>query len=74
MNYTEQKGIRYEKLVDEVGKETDEKLIKLANLFTEYHFELLDLYCADPEEYYQKGYSRILNVLKNWQTNKSMIL
>ncbi len=37
----------YAKLVDEVGKEVDEKLIELAKLFTEYYNSLLELYYAD---------------------------
>lgn len=37
----------YSKLIDEVGKEVDEKLIKLATLFTEYYNSLLELYNAN---------------------------
>ena len=37
----------YAKLVDEVGKEVDEKLIELATLFTEFYNSLLELYYAD---------------------------
>jgi hypothetical protein len=55
----------YAKLVDEVGREVDEKLIELANLFAEYHFFLLDLYCADPAQYYSRGYSKVLNLIIN---------
>lgn len=50
----------YSKLLDEVGPEIDEKLIKLANLFTEYYNSLLDLYNQDTSIYYPKGLIKIL--------------
>ena len=55
----------YSKLVEEVGPETDQKLIELAHLFTEYHNSLIALYYADPSIYYPKGYARILNIIPN---------
>lgn len=55
----------YGSLVEEIGPEIDKKLIELANLFTEYHQSLMNLYYADPAEYYPKGYSRILNIIPN---------
>lgn len=50
----------YAKLVDEVGKEVDEKLIELANLFTEYYNSLLKLYYADTSICIGKTKVRIL--------------
>lgn len=50
----------YASLVDEVGKEVDAKINKLALLFTEYRIELFRLYYANPNEFYPKGYPRIL--------------
>ena len=50
----------YAKLVDEVGKEVDEKLIELATLFTEYYNSLLKLYYADTSVYIGKTKVRIL--------------
>ena len=50
----------YSNLVDEVGKEVDEKLIELANLFTEYYNSLLELYYADTSIYIGNTKVRIL--------------
>ena len=50
----------YSKLVDEVGKEVDEKLIELANLFTEFYNSLLELYYADECIYVGRGKIKIL--------------
>ena len=50
----------YAKLVDEVGKEVDEKLIELAKLFTEYYNSLLKLYYADTSICIGKTKVRIL--------------
>lgn len=50
----------YEALVDEIGYQTDQKINELALLFTSYHHELVKLYNADPNEYFPKGYPRIL--------------
>lgn len=50
----------YAKLVDEVGKEVDEKLIELANLFTEYYNSLLKIYYADTSICIGKTKVRIL--------------
>lgn len=56
----------YHKLVDAIGREVDEKLMELAHLFTEYHFNLLDLWCADPSIYYSKAYARVRHLLINY--------
>ena len=50
----------YVALVDEIGYEVDSKINELALLFTEYHNELLKLYSANPNEYFPKGFPRIL--------------
>lgn len=54
----------YVNLVDEIGLEVDAKINKLALSFamyiSEYKKELNALYNADPNEYYSKGYSKIL--------------
>lgn len=50
----------YVELVEAVGPNTDEKINKLALLFTEYYIDLLKLKHANPKQYYQKGYPRIL--------------
>ena len=50
----------YVKLLDEIGQETDKKILKLAAMFTQYYNEILNLYYADSNQYYSKGYPRIL--------------
>lgn len=50
----------YNKLVKEVGPEIDDKVERLALLFTKHYYEFLNLQDVDPMEYYPKGYPRIL--------------
>ena len=49
----------YAKLVEEVGIKTDKQINELALLFNNYCINLLELYYADPKEYYPKGFPRI---------------
>lgn len=50
----------YLNLLEDLGQETAEELNKLALLFIEFQQELTNLYYANPNKYYQKGYPRIL--------------
>ena len=49
----------YLKLLDEVGFESASELNQLALLFIDFQQEIVNLYYADSNEYYPKGYPRI---------------
>ena len=50
----------YAALVDEIGYQVDQKINQVALLFTSYHQELVNLYNANSNEYFPKGFSKIL--------------